>query len=169
MPDNQVDPKLMSAIHHVVHDYANFASSARMRRTGKDSCGNALLPPVNTHVGHAFYLNCRKIADFLQNKNGRENDDVLAGHYVPGFKACLPTNDKLRGPLNKQLAHVTYTRISDPHDIQPAECDQMEDEIRSEWRRFLRELKKLNQGYADEFERNLTERKNSEFRHCDLD
>jgi hypothetical protein len=169
MPDDQVDPKLMNAIHHVVHDYANFASSAKMRRKGKDSRGNELVPPVNTHVGHAFYLNCRKMADFLQNKKSGQNDDVLAEHYLPGFKPCLPVYDRLRVTLNKQLTHVTYARISDPHDIQRAECKQMEVEIRSEWRRFLLKLKKMNQGFADEFERNLTERKNSEFGHCDLD
>lgn len=169
MPDNLDGRNLIDAIHHVVHDYANFASSAQMRRTGKDSCGNALLPPVNTHVGHAFYLNCRKMTDFLQNKKSGQDDDVLAEHYVPGFKACLPTNDKLRRPLNKQLAHVTYTRISDPHDISREECQKLEDEIRSEWRRFLEELMRASPDYADEFKRNLAGRKNSEFGHCDLD
>ena len=80
--------KRLEAIHHVVHDYANFVSSAEMVLTGKDIDGNFLKPPINTHVSHAFYLNCRKLADFFLNLS-RQGDNIIAKNYVKGFSAAL--------------------------------------------------------------------------------
>jgi hypothetical protein len=56
--------KRRKAIHHIVHDYANFVSSAEMTITGAHNA-KGFDPPINTHIGHAFYLNCRKMADFF--------------------------------------------------------------------------------------------------------
>jgi hypothetical protein len=76
--------------------------------SGQDIEGTAFKPPINTHVSHAFYLNCRKLADFFQDKRGPEKDDIAAEDYVPGFSPRLPISDNWRVPINKQLAHVTY-------------------------------------------------------------
>ena len=56
----------LDGVHHVVHEYANFVSSAEMATTGKH-LGKGFDPPVNTHISHAFLLNCRKMADFFEN------------------------------------------------------------------------------------------------------
>ena len=58
MPDS--NPRVL-AIHHVVHEYASLESSAEMVLSGEDIYGNVFEPPINTHVSHAFYLNCRKL------------------------------------------------------------------------------------------------------------
>src|ERR1017187_5971582 len=100
-----LEEKRFKAIVHVVHEYANFVSSAEMVLTGCDVDGVPFKPPINTHVSHAFYLNCRKLADFFQNKRGKDRDDITANFYVPGFKAELPVCENWRIPMNKQLAH----------------------------------------------------------------
>src|SRR6185437_6522419 len=94
----------LDAVHHVVHDYANFVSSAEMVMTGKH-LGKALDPPLNTHIFHAFLLNCRKMADFFGNRS--QDNDVIAEHYVPSFTFPLPKCDFWREAVNKQLAHTT--------------------------------------------------------------
>jgi|HubBroStandDraft_6_1064221.scaffolds.fasta_scaffold289346_2 hypothetical protein len=50
--------------HHIVHDYANLISAGEMVLT-QTHAGQALVSPVNTDVGQAFYLNCRKMFDFF--------------------------------------------------------------------------------------------------------
>jgi hypothetical protein len=51
--------------HHIVHDYANLVSSGRIAVDGHH-LGQPLTPPLNTHVGHAFYINCRKMYEFFR-------------------------------------------------------------------------------------------------------
>lgn len=58
------DAMLLGGIQHVVHEYANFVLSAKMRKTGEHR-GTPLEPPINTHIAHAFLLNCRKMACFF--------------------------------------------------------------------------------------------------------
>ena len=166
MPPN--DP--MKAIHHVVHEYANFISSAEMV-LGADTSGAVLTAPANTHVAHAFYLNCRKMADFLQNR--KDGDDVMAEHFIPGFTASLTEYELRRRTLNKQLAHISYRRDS-PEEITPAQQLALHDEIRKGWGEFRRQL----QGgkYQTEFTEQVRIRQApdakgepSEFRYYDLD
>src|ERR1700677_2903639 len=92
--------KRLKAVRHVVHEYANFVSSAEMVLTGKNVDGNLFKPPINTHVSHAFYLNCRKLADFFQNK--KFPDDVKAEHFVPGYSPRLHVFDRWRRRIDKQ-------------------------------------------------------------------
>ena len=109
------------AIHHIVHEYANFVSSAEMVIHGKDIEGVFFKPPLNTHVSHAFYLNCRKLADFFQNKSIGA-DDVVASHFVSGYIVSLADSDKWRKPIDKQLAHITYSRDTKPKEIKTEAC-----------------------------------------------
>src|SRR5271170_5632766 len=51
--------------HHVVHDYANLVSSGILIT---DSAWNHKLyelRPTNSHVWHAFNMNCRKMFEFF--------------------------------------------------------------------------------------------------------
>ena len=78
----------------------------------------------NTHVSHAFYLNCRKLADLFQNKLGRDKDDIMAEHYVSKFYATLPVSTNWRVPM-KQLAHVTYARHTSAREIDRSACEAL--------------------------------------------
>lgn len=143
------------AIHHIVHEYANFVSSAEMTLHGKDVNGDFFRPPINTHVSHAFYLNCRKLADFFQNKTAG-NDNVVAMHFVVGFLARLPVCDDWRKPINKQLAHVAYARDISAREIDKTAQAALYCELREAWREFRR---RLPVEYGEEFTRKVAERK----------
>jgi hypothetical protein len=99
--------KRLKAVHHVVHEYANLVSSGVLTQD------MSVKPPVNTHIQHAFLLNCRKLADFFRKPS--DGSDIVAadflGHVSP-FR--LPVWDKWGGPMNKQLAHLTYARVTNP-------------------------------------------------------
>ncbi len=163
--------KRFKAIHHIVHEYANFVSSAEMVREGKDIYGKYFEPPINTHVSHAFYLNCRKLADFFQNK--KFPDDVKAEHFVAGYKAKLPVFGRWRKRIDKQLAHIAYTRDITAREIRPRTQSALYRELQHAWRRFRLKLPKL---YAEQFKKKVKQRKDpnrkgqpSEFRFYDLD
>jgi hypothetical protein len=159
------------AIHHVVHEFANFVSSAEMVLAGVDIYGKPFKAPINTHVSHAFYLNCRKLADFFQNR--KYLDDIKAEHFVPGYKAKLPVFDRWRARIDKQLAHVTYTRDTDSREMGRRTQRALYTELQTAWRRFRRKLPQL---YADQFAKKVWQRKApdrdgqlSEFRFYELD
>ena len=164
--------KRLRAIHHMVHEYANFVSSAEMVLTGKDIDGMFFKSPINTHVSHAFYLNCRKLADFFQNR-GRRRGDVLAEHFSPGFHTTLTVSNDWRDPIDKQLAHVTYARDEHSRELTASICEALYAELKQTWRDFRATLL---EPYASEFARKIKERKApdakgtpSEFRGYDLD
>ena len=46
--------------HHVVHDYANLVSSGLLITDRKSNDALLKIAPVNSHVWHAFYMNCRE-------------------------------------------------------------------------------------------------------------
>jgi hypothetical protein len=167
------EPKRLKAIHQVVHEYANFVSSAEMVLTGKDIYGDYFKSPINTHVSHAFYLNCRKQADFFQNKESRERDNVMAAHFVPGYTTTLAVSEDWRGPINKQLAHTTYARDESPREINAPAEEALYKELKETWRTFRDQLP---EPYRSEFIKKVRERKEpypdgklSEFRFYDLD
>ena len=149
------------AIHHVVHDYANFVSSAEMVITGKH-LGKFLDPPVNTHIFHAFLLNGRKMADFFGKG---QNDDVIAEHYVPGFTFALDKWTVWRVPVNKQLAHITYARDTNPKEITSQVIHDMYNELKMAWKEFC---KQLSEPYASKFEQEIKDKLRTEFRDLDL-
>jgi hypothetical protein len=150
------EQKRLAAIHHVVHEYANFVSSAEMVITGKDVEGRYFKPPINTHVSHAFYLNCRKLADFFQNARSREGDNIMAEHFVPGYTTQLDVCDDWRGPINKQLAHKTYARDESTREISRDAERGLYSELRETWRGFRNQLP---EPYRSEFESKVKERK----------
>ena len=162
------------AIVHVVHEYANFVSSAEMVLTGCDIDGVPFNPPINTHVSHAFYLNCRKLAELFQNKLGSDKDGIGAEHYVAGFYAALPVSANWRVPMNKQLAHVTYARDTIAQEIGRSACEALLKELKDTWRGFQDRL--VGGPFEAEFKNQVRKRKEpypdglpSEFRFCDLD
>ncbi len=168
------EKKLRRAIRHIVHEYANFVSSAEMVLHGTDVDGRCFKPPINTHVSHAFYLNCRKLADFFLNRQDRwEQDTVLANQYSSGYSVRLRVYRRWCKRINKQLAHITYARDTKAREIKKRTLQLLYAEFKTTWRRFRKMLPKL---YADEFVKQIKKRKSpyrngepSEFRSYDLD
>lgn len=155
----------LEGIHHVVHEYANFVSSAEMVTTGQH-LGKGFDPPVNTHLSHAFLLNCRKMADFFSNRRSNEND-VVADDYVSGFSASLPECDRWRSPPNKQLPHITYTRATNPREIPRQANVDMYSELKKAWKDF-RKPGRLSKAFAAKFEQEITDKLKTEFGGLDL-
>jgi hypothetical protein len=105
----------IDAIRHIVYEYRNLMVAGHYSMRG--------LVPWRTNCDDAFLLGCRKLEDFLM-KNDRsklrrgnvyqELDDVLALDYLPpgaGRNWALPIwSAEWRGAMNKQLAHIAYTR-----------------------------------------------------------
>jgi len=152
------------AIRHIVHDYGNFVSSAEMVINGAH-LGRALDPPINTHIGHAFYLNCRKMADFFAGPAKRVPDDIVAGDYVSTITFKLPVSDKWRVPINKQLAHLTYSRDQNPKEITRVAQRELYKELKDAWKVFGKHLPKI---YRTRFDREIALRAKSEFTIYDL-
>jgi hypothetical protein len=70
------------AIRHVVHEYANFVSSSEIVITGSHR-SRGLDSPINHHVAHALFLNCRKLREFFSPSNPAKNpQDITTAHYV---------------------------------------------------------------------------------------
>lgn len=157
--------KRRKAIHHIVHDYANFVSSAEMTITGVHKT-TGFDPPINTHIVHAFYLNCRKMADFFAG-SCKEPDDIIAGHYVSTTTFSLPVSEEWRVPINKQLAHLTYSRVTKAREITRPAQKALYKELKAAWKQFG---KHLPQPYRSRFEQEIALKlgKKSEFHIYDL-
>jgi hypothetical protein len=129
-------------------------------------------PPINTHVSHAFYFDCRKLADMFQNRLGPDRDDIAAEHYAPGFYAPLPVVTTWRVPTNKQLAHVSYARDKSAREIDRPACGELFKELRETWRQLRKAL--VGGLYEAEFKYQIRRRmapqpdgRSSEFRFYD--
>jgi hypothetical protein len=154
------EQKRLAAVHHVVHDYTNLVSSGTLTKT-------ALKAPINTHVQHAFLLNCRKMAAFFLNLG--EDDDILSRDFVApkkvGFK--LSWKRHWQGAMNKQLLHLTYSRIdkAKPWDGTPNEVSLRE--FQAAWKKFLDNVEEpYRSKFSDEIALKLGPK--SEFRSLEL-
>lgn len=154
----------LDGVRHVVHEYANFVSSAEMVTTGQH-LEKGFDPPLNTHISHAFLLNCRKMRDFFGKR--LKEDDVIADDYVPGFAFQLCKCDLWRDPVNKQLTHITYTRDTDPREITKQANLDIYDELKQAWKNFRG---RLSNPFAAKFEQEIKKKlkPESEFRNLDL-
>jgi hypothetical protein len=74
-------------------------------------------PGVNNAVIESRLLHVRTLIDFFE-VNTSVQDDILAAHY--GFRtALLPIDEVYRQRLNKDLAHLTYSRTKRTADDKP--------------------------------------------------
>ncbi len=149
------------ASHHVVYEYANLLS-----------CGELLTrpqsppPPLNTHVQDGFLLGCRKMADFFLKPPQRNS--VSASDYLsdPNTEFHLPVWRKWKKAVNSQLARISYARVKSPQPWDGTTNGPLLDEFRQAWRLLL---SKLEAGYRQEFDKQITERRRSPgFRDLDL-
>ena len=95
--------------HHVVHDCVNLVSAG-------EEIKRAPRPPLNTHVGHAFYMNCRKMYEFFTYEPSKNlnYDDLRAREFTRtpdvDYVINVWTSD-IQEHMNKQLMQVTRDRI----------------------------------------------------------
>jgi hypothetical protein len=150
------------AILHVVHEYANFVSSAQIVTTGRHQ-DKGLDSPIKRHVAHDFLLSCRKLRDFFTGSGDR---DVIAGHYVTSADFHLPVSDKWKEAIDRQLAHISLDRVENSREILRPTQAALYAELRTAWKLFLVNLPTL---YQIDFDRELSEKeKLIEFGGVDL-
>jgi len=148
--------------HHVVHDYANLVSSGRMVLSGAH-LGVPLVPPVNSHVGHAFYTYGREMYEFFHDsptKPYRRAQEFLAISVTFTFKYWTNT---IRSHMEGHLMHsgkgrteglVSWTGEDNAHYLADFE---------NAWALFLGNLK---DEHKETFRDEIHHRLDSEFRHC---
>lgn len=94
--------------------------------------------PWRTNCDDAFLIGCRKLGDFLMDLE-RESDNVLAIDYLPANpirKWKLPIwTDEWRSAMNKQLAHIAYSRDKEWNHLKWV--PQLEAEFYRAWSEFL--------------------------------
>jgi hypothetical protein len=115
---------------NVVHEW----TQRTIPRQGKPWIGSAFLDSV--------FLHARNVHDFLCHAP-RENDDVVAGHFVRNadgtpWTSELPFFESLQEDIHKYRHHLTYSRIrlrrtKWSHD----EIKGIWDEIEAAWQSFL--------------------------------
>ncbi len=149
------EDKLLCACQHIVHDYANLVSSAEMVLTQRHRC-RLIDPPINTHIKHAFLLNCRKARDFFLKPP--KGDDLVAADYPSGPTCDLPICEDWKQPIDKQLAHLTMARDEKSRDIDLAASEAIYTELRRAWRCFLQRLpEKFNGKFQEKIQSKLRE------------
>ena len=160
--------RCLEAVHHVVHDYANLVSSGTMAVEGHHQ-GKGFVPPVNTHIGHAFLVNCRKMYEFFIRKGSTMSgqEDIRAAHFLKREVAFDLSNWALwHNAMNKQLMHITFARVDKPKKWEGHnESKLFLDEFKNAWKEFRRNLE---EPYKSRFENEITEKLRSEFEGLDL-
>ena len=159
----------LMAVRHVVHDYANLVSSGTMVVNGHH-LGQGFDPPVNTHIGHAFLVNCRKMYEFFMYppSTNPAYDDIRATHFLPQAVTFNLSNwARWHDAMNKQLMHVTFARVEKPKKWEGHDENQLFlDEFKKAWKDLLRNLRGTM--YKSRFDDEIAERLQSEFAGLDL-
>lgn len=157
------------AVPHVVHDYANLVSSGTMAVAGHH-LNHPFTPPTNTHIVHAFLVNCRKMYEFFTYPPSTrpEHDDVRAGHYLSQAKTFeLREWSEWHDAMNKQLMHVTYARVERPKRWEGHDENRLFlSEFMAAWKAFRGCL--TGTVYERTFNDEIRAKLNTEFRSLDL-
>jgi hypothetical protein len=127
--------------------------------------GKPLEPPVNTHISHAFLMNCRKMYDFFV-KSASKDRATAAMFRDKGRRStfALSAWERWQIPMNKQLLHVTFRE-------NPKRWDGREEntvllaEFQAAWKAFL---EALPQDYRRQFDVEIDKKLATEFRGLDL-
>lgn len=127
------EEKLLRAVHHIVHDYANLVSAGM-------AIPKAPPPPLNSHVAYSFVLQSRKFADFFLTPTGlRHRKDILACDYVGDVvRFDLPEWEKWWDHMNCHMFHLSYRRLDEewgPWD--GGEHPVVLGQFQAAWKKFL--------------------------------
>jgi len=122
--------QLKDTLEHIYYEIAQLTGT--MRSTNNVAVNNALVESRLIHV--------RALLDFFQktargNRGGRELDDVLSSDYgFPSQEVDIPSQYQER--LNKDLAHLTYSRSQRLPEDKPWPHDQVIAPILERCRQF---------------------------------
>ncbi|MGA2902270.1 MAG: hypothetical protein ABSD98_00440 [Candidatus Korobacteraceae bacterium] len=140
----------LEAVWHVVYEYANLISSGELLR-------EQFRLPINTHLQDAFLLNCRKMADFFAQN--RKKDDVIAEDFTASrVDFDLSFWETWSEAMDKQLAHITYTRVRNPKGWDGSANEPLLKEFRSACTKFL---DSLAEPFKSRFEQEIRTRQRS--------
>lgn len=147
----------IAAIEHLVYEYANLMSSAF------HSLNEAA--PSRTHCDDAFLLGCRKLGDFLLADTRKYGDEVIALDYLPVRSPRLwrlPIWESTwRAPMNRQLTHITYTRVRDPQAWDHRKwVPKLEAEFRDAWKSFWGTV--TDREFLEEYRRQINHCRNKQ-------
>lgn len=149
--------------HHVVHDYANLVSSGLLITDPEANDALLKIAPVNSHVWHAFYMNCRKMYEFFHHQKSK--DYIRARQFVNRgvtFTFQHWTAD-VQIFMNTHLLHVGGGRVTNKIVLTGADDKAYLVEFQGMWEKMLRNLQDQHKGvFRDEIEHRLK----SEFQHC---
>ena len=149
--------------HHVVHDYANLVSSGLLITDPKTNDALLKIAPANSHVWHAFHMNCRKMYEFFHHQ--KAEDFLRAQQFVKRgvtftFQHWTADVQKF---TNMHMLHLGAGRITNESDSTGAEDKAYLAEFQGMWEKMLTNLRdKHKEVFRDEIEHRL----DSEFRHC---
>lgn len=149
--------------HHVVHDYANLVSSGLLITDRKSNDALLKIAPVNSHVWHAFYMNCRKMYEFFHHQ--RSKDYLRARQFVkPGVTFTFEHwTDDVQKFMNTHMLHVGGGRVTNTKVSTGADDKSYLAEFQGMWEKML---KNLQDKHKEIFREEIEHRLDSEFRHC---
>ena len=149
--------------HHVVHDYANLVSSGLLITDRKSNDALLKIAPVNSHVWHAFYMNCRKMYEFFHHQKSK--DYLRAQQFVnPGVTFTFQHwTDDVQKFMNTHMLHVGGGRVTNRKVSTGADDKSYLAEFQGMWERML---KNLQNKHKEIFREEIEHRLDSEFRHC---
>lgn len=104
------DQRKLDMIQHIVYDCGKLVEIFKAPEHRPH--------PLNHAVERAFLVECRKFADFSQNKRGPMRDpsqqDAIAKDFVSKrFRPTLDMWKKWQDHINRQLMHLSYGRVDD--------------------------------------------------------
>jgi hypothetical protein len=149
--------------HHIVHDYANLVSSGLLITDPVWNDKLLKIAPVNSHVWHAFYMNCRKMFEFFQyNPSGSylRARQFLANDVKFMFKHWTRT---VQQHMEIHIMHVGGDRVTRNIVWTGADDKLYLEDFQMAWATFLANLK---HEHKELFKDEIDHRLDSEFRHC---
>jgi hypothetical protein len=151
--------------HHVVHDYANLVSSGLLITDEESNDRLFKLAPVNSHVWHAFYMNCRKMHEFFTYQPSKTY--LTAQQFVKrGVTFTFQHwTDEVQNFMNTHMLHVGGGRVSNETKSTGANDKSYLAEFQGMWEKMLGNLKDQHKDvFRDEILYRLEYP--GEFKHC---
>jgi hypothetical protein len=144
--------------HHVVHDYANLVVTGRMVIDPNINHAMELAYGANGHVGHAFYMNCRKMFEFFMRHP--KLPYLRASYFTPpgiNYNLAEWTNT-VQKYMNAQLLHVGAGRVNNTIPLDGAKNPVYLADFENAWKLFMSSLISQHRDiFRDEIDYRLTD------------
>jgi len=128
------DERKVDMLQHIVHDWGKLVEIFTTPEHRPS--------PLNHAVERAFLVECRKFANFFQNKRGPMKDplqhDARAKDFVgKGFRPELHAWKKWEDHINRQLMHLSYGRVDNTDSWDGSANKPIFEELCVVWDEFL--------------------------------